>query len=670
MKKLLAGLLVFCLVLSPQIVAAAAGQEVTPLIVLQGYSGPRLDDAQTGEQVWGLDFDAVGERILDAIPEILGTAGRTFTGDTTALVDVLGGILQETLEPVLCNPDGTSKYDLVPHIQTAEQARVSTLRANGEESLIAEKELVAMFEAQIGSENVFIFNFDWRKGQIAYADAIDNFIGQVKALTGAKQVDIFGLSHGGQCGASYLYQYGWKGDVRKAMLDSPAIGGTSLVGDLLLGKPLDIDYATILQFVELGLGTEDEFEGLLRYIGFNNLNAVVSDLCERYVVDIIQNIPSIWDFCPLDVYEEAKAKRLDPVENAELIAQSDDFHYGILQNIREGLARTQNTGTKIAIVTKYGFENVTGSNVNSDYIIDTTLSSGAKCTPFDAIFPENYTQSGKSCTDKGHLHISPERNIDASYAYLPDNTWFVKGQFHGMYVFDPYTVSLLQTFYFTDTLENIFSDPEFPQFNATHNPVDSLFVRFDATSPGYHSGSDGTVLFYNLSEQYEIAIRRVEVIGAPFSVSTRFTERIAPGESGGVTLSAHDISDCEKPFTLRVTYTLFNPQLLLKTEDFVFTPLTSADTEQFPYLLLSTPETPNKSIQTPAAATTEEPETTTPSNDAQDAADVSDTPKTAANIPGTGGTKLWSVLLWSIPVTATVAFVSPALRSRKRRDNK
>ena len=666
LKRVLACVLSLCLLAIPPVTAAAANT-VTPLIVLQGYSGPRLDDAATGEQVWGLDFDAVGQRILDALPDILGTAGDTFTGDTTALVDVLGGIVQETLEPVLCNPDGTSKYDLVPHIQTAQQACVCTLRMNGEEALIAEKELVAMFEERIGSNNVFIFNFDWRKGQMAYADAIDDFIGQVKALTGAKQVDLFGLSHGGQCGASYLYQYGWKGDVRKAMLDSPAIGGTSLVGDLLLGNPIDIDYATILQFVELGLGTENEFEGLLRYIGFENLNAVVADLFERYVVDILQNIPSIWDFCPLDVYEEAKAKRLDTTLNAELIKQSDSFHYGILQNMRAGLERAQNAGTEIAIVTKYGFENVTGSNINSDYIIDTALSSGAYCAPFDETFSDSYTQSGDACTNSGHLHISPERNIDASYAYLPDNTWFVRGQFHGMYVFDPYTVSLVQAFYFTDTLKDVFSDPNFPQFNATHNPVDSLFVRFDATSPGYHSGSDGNLLFYNLSEQHEIAVQHVEVIGAPFDVQTRIAQRIAPGESGGVTISAHDLAACEKPFTLRVTYTLFNPQLLLKTEDFVFTPLTDGEARQFAYLIADTPQTPDISIQSPNRdTTTDEPETTAPATEPSTSAGNTQA-EAAEDIPGTGGTKLWSLLLWAIPVAGAVAVVPPAVRRRKHR---
>lgn len=665
LKQILACVLALCLLAMPPVTAAAANT-VTPLIVLQGYSGPRLDDAATGEQVWGQDFDAVGQRILDALPDILGTAGETFTGNTTALVDILGGIVQETLEPVLCNPDGTSKYDLVPHIQTAQQARVSTLRTNGEEGLIAEKELVAMFEERIGSENVFIFNFDWRKGQMDYADAIDDFIGQVKTLTGTQQVDLFGLSHGGQCGASYLYQYGWKGDVRKAMLDSPAIGGTSLVGDLLLGNPLDIDYVTILQFVELGLGTESEFEGLLRYIGFENLNTVVTDLCERYVVDIIQNIPSIWDFCPLDVYEEAKAKRLDPLANAQLIEQSDAFHYGILQNMRAGLVRAQAAGTEIAIVTKYGYENVTGSNINSDYIIDTALSSGAYCAPFDETFSAIYTQSGDVCTNSGHLHISPERNIDASYAYLPDNTWFVKGQFHGMYVFDPYTVSLVQAFYFTDTLKNVFSDPSFPQFNATHNPVDSLFVRFDATSPGYHSGADGNLLFYNLSEQFEIAVRHVEVIGAPFDVQTRITQRIAAGASGGVTISAHDIAACEKPFTLRVTYTLFNPQLLLKTEDFVFTPLTDSEASQFSYLISDTPQTPDISIQSQDRDATDETETTEPATEPSTSSGNAQT-DTTQDIPGTGGTKLWALLFWAIPVAGAAAVVTPAAHSRKRR---
>ena len=38
------------------------------------------------------------------------------------------------------------------------------------------------------------------------------------------RVDIYGLSFGGQCGASYLYYYGEKAKVHKACLNVPAIG--------------------------------------------------------------------------------------------------------------------------------------------------------------------------------------------------------------------------------------------------------------------------------------------------------------------------------------------------------------------------------------------------------------------------------------------------------------
>ena len=99
---LLAVLLLFSIV---PLSAVAAEKDQTPLVILQGYSGPRLDNADTGEQVWGLDFSKVKDRIVAALPDIAGTAGDVFQGNTTQLVDILGGVLQETMEPILCNPE-------------------------------------------------------------------------------------------------------------------------------------------------------------------------------------------------------------------------------------------------------------------------------------------------------------------------------------------------------------------------------------------------------------------------------------------------------------------------------------------------------------------------------------------------------------------------------------
>lgn len=663
MKKIISMVLVVLLLLSfAPVSVLAAEKDATPFIVLQGYSGPRLDNADTGEQVWGLDFSKVKDRIVEALPEFAGTAGATFTGDTTQLVDILGGILLETLEPVACNPDGTSKYNLVPHIQSAEQARVSTLRANGEEDLIAEKELVAMVESERGADNVFIFHFDWRKGQIAYAKAIDEFIQEVKTLTGKKQVDIFGLSHGGQCGASYLYYYGWKGDARKVILDVPAIGGTTMVGDPLLGNPIHLDYATILEFVELANGTEEEFEWLIKFIGFDNLNAVVSDLCERYIVGFIKYIPSIWDFCPLAVYDNAKEKRLDPIESAPLIASADAFHYGAMQHMSEGLRRAQKAGTNIAIITNYGHENVTGSNINSDYIIDTVTSSGAYCAPFDGRFPSDYTTQNTNCRNDRHLHISPERNVDASTAYLPDNTWFVNGQFHGMYVFDPYTVEFVKTFFFTDTIQNVFSDSKFPQFNAAQNPVDSLYARFDGTAPGYHSAADRKLLIQNLSSEYDIAVRYIQVNGANIELKPNVLTRIAAGKTGYITLPKHEISECDTPFDITIVYTLFNNQTQLKSKTCTFTPLSSADAAKYSYLITAAVPTESKDLGRTERNT--ENTNTTGSGTETTADAQSSAQPSQDNIPKTEGKTKTSLPFAVVPIAAAVTVLCIGIRRK------
>lgn len=663
MKKVLSVFLSVLLLFSlVPLSAVAATKDQTPLVILQGYSGPRLDDGDTGEQVWGLDFSKVKDRIVAALPNIAGTAGDIFQGNTTQLVDILGGILIETMEPIVCNPDGTSKYNVVPHITSAEQARVSALRANGEEAMIAETHLVEIMEKERGADNIFVFHYDWRKGQVAYAKAIDEFIQEVKALTGAKQVDIFGLSHGGQCGASYLYYYGWKGDARKVILDAPAIGGTSMVGDPMLGKPLNLDYATILEFVELGLGTEEEFEWLIKYIGFRNLNTVLSDLCERYIVDIVKNIPSIWDFCPLAVYDEAKAKRLDPIENAELIAASDAFHYDALRNMHKGLERAQKAGTNIAILTNYGHENVTGSNKNSDYIIDTTTSSGAFCAPFDSCFAENYTAKGTNCNDKGHLHISPERNLDATTAYLPDNTWFINGQFHGMYIFDPYTEAFVKTFYFTDNIKDVFSDVKFPQFNSAQNPVDSIYLRFDGTSPGYHSDADTKLLIQNLSKEYEINVWYIQVGGAKFELKPTIKKRISAGETGYIALPEHLLADCTNPFDITVVYTLYNNQAQLKSKTFTFTPLSDADAKQYSYLITAAPISAEiKDLGRVDQATSTEQPKDKPTTDAPTAT----APSTDNSIPKTDGQNPSTLPFLLVPIALVGVFTFCAQR-RKR----
>jgi len=47
--------------------------------------------------------------------------------------------------------------------------------------------------------------------------------------------------------------------------------------------------------------------------GFDRLNQAFNDIIHQYLLDIVINFGSVWDFVPPDKYEEFKAKYLDPV---------------------------------------------------------------------------------------------------------------------------------------------------------------------------------------------------------------------------------------------------------------------------------------------------------------------------------------------------------------------
>ena len=133
-----------------------------------------------------------------------------------------------------------------------------------------------------------------------------------------------------------------------------------------------------------------------------------------------------------------------------MIAKSDELRYNSKAQMREGLQSAKNEGTKISIIANTEHDIGTSTGVNSDYIIDVHSASGAYCAPFGEKFPADYKKQNTVCNDPTHWHISPERDIDASCAYLSENTWFVNGQIHGMCPRDRYTRNFYLTFIFTD----------------------------------------------------------------------------------------------------------------------------------------------------------------------------------------------------------------------------
>lgn len=658
MKKAISIILASVMIISALSFCVFGAKEKTPVIILQGYSGPTLINADTGEQVWGLDFDKVGERVKEEIPNLLANVTNE-----DALVEIIGTVLLEQLEPIACNPDGTSKYNVECYPQGAENNRLSVLRANGGK-YIAEKELVDIIANEIGEENVFIFVCDWRKSQIDYADEIDKFIQEVKKITGSEKVDIFGLSHGGQCGASYLFYYGYKQDVRKAMLTSPAIGGTSIVSELFCGNSVDIDYETIVKFVEQGTKTEENFEQLIGIIGIDRLNPLLNRVLQEYALDFAKYFPSLWDFVPLNYFEEAMEHiGLDPIESAPLIAKTTAHHTTAMAHMSEGLKRAQKAGTQIGIITCTGAESFAGNGNNSDYIIDVYTASGAKCADIGETFEKDYTPARSSCSNENHYHISPDFDIDASCAYLPDNTWFVKGQYHGMYVFDAYTRNLVYEFFYGN-LKNVFSDPRYPQFNASQNTADGLYIRFDNTSFGYHTQNDTKLIIKNLSANSDAIIWSITVNGADFSVTYDRAQSIARGQIAEFNIAEGNFDSYSLPFTVTVKYSLKNNQLTYITQSANFTPLTTEQAGTFAYLTKPAAVLPDDYGDEPTVPPEETVTNTDPAiNPSENNTKPSDAP--AGNIPNTNRANKSAFVTAAVLLTATLACSAIVIRKRK-----
>ena len=96
---------------------------------------------------------------------------------------------------------------------------MSTLKARGQEQYIAEAQISQTIADIVGEDHVFTFTVDWRLGQVDAAKRLDDFIQQVKALTGHQKVNLHSISHGGQLVGFYLFYYGYKQDVNNAVFE-------------------------------------------------------------------------------------------------------------------------------------------------------------------------------------------------------------------------------------------------------------------------------------------------------------------------------------------------------------------------------------------------------------------------------------------------------------------
>lgn len=515
----------------------AKESENYPLIVVPGFSASYLyavEDNGNERQLWG-SFEGMNitEVILANITRLGIGLGGTVLGMPELLAKTLSNGIVEILGDIACNPDGTPVVKTVTYPNDPSITNYEYLIEEKGSMHAAEIEImsdISDYYGDKGFENIYSFQTDFRLSIVDAIENLRNYVDAVLEYTGAEKVDIFAVSYGGQIAASYLNVYGYENKIHNAVLTVPAIGGAALAYDIM-NENVCFDEETLFYFLENGMMLEEDINWLMKAHSLGFLDELLNLVVKDGIKDLIGFWGSIWDFIPAEHYEELKLRFLDSKENKLLIEKSDKFHYDILPLMSQKLQECIENGINIYIVAGYDNPAVTGMQEQSDGIIHINAATGAVCAPYGLRYSDGFKGQFLTCNDKSHNHMSPNMAVDASSGYLPEQTWYVSGLFHGMTWKDEYTISLCKKLLFTDELLSVHSDCDYPQFRYSTNLCFAVDFSFDNVPYATVSDNCKSLTVTNISEKYKIKLISISAFGEDITFELPYCTILEPSES-------------------------------------------------------------------------------------------------------------------------------------------
>lgn len=541
MKKITA--LVMSVLLIFSVIPFAFAAEVTPVVMVSGFGATTL--AIDGEAV----FPPTTEEILAAI----GLDDLSFAHVKSEIekwtaekgyVAQLSAIVSRILEPVRMNPDGSSVYDVKPIVSGAENTSLAAFKADdmldyvpytGSEFLDMES-----IGEKIGDENVFNFTYDWRLDYNDTADELKEYIDDVLELTGADRVSIYSISQGSMVVGQYLYKYADLGQTDNVVFDTPVLGGTTFVTDIIdTDTYITIDLKTVLALLSDILHTETDLTFIADLV---DGIAIIKDAIDygrtNVVLPPLKTCIAAWEMLPPDQYEKFSSIHLADEGNEKVAAKIEEFYSGFMSDITGTFEKAEANGATVSIKACTGTDLVLTSDVYSDGIVDMKYSCGAICAPWGETFPEDYVQA----VDNGKNSISPDRTVDLSAGYWPQRTWVINGLLHGQIEWCPKSLALIETLLYTHDLKDAYSSYEFPQFMESEAPTSDVSIRFKNTNSSFLllDGSEEYVLTVkNLSKKDYVVITGIEsnVVSSDFALP----KALLSGEEFDIPVKASEI---------------------------------------------------------------------------------------------------------------------------------
>lgn len=540
MKRFVSIMLCVAMIFSCVSVAAFAEEkDDTPVILVPGFLQPYMyiegEDGAEDEYLWLFKKEKLFERIADDIGNLTLSIFGLLVGDVEGFGETLGGGAYAIAEKLRCNPDGTSVYPVVHYKNDPAESNAANLKKvvskdAERKNLLFESFIDYAVENDYAEyENIYVFEYDSRYDPIILAEELREFIKDVKEYTGSEQVNLFTVSYGGLITATYLYYYLDDADVDKVVLNVPPLQGTDFP-DRLFRKNVDLPFYTLIDFVESVLGAGTNIAEIFGAIDGSFLDTVLNS-ASGGMLDVVEYWSSIYSISSTEYYEGMKKDFLDSEASKEIIERNDIIHYEIMPAMEDLFAECYEKGTEVSIIVCTGSSICLGGNLNGDILVPVYSASGAEVALMGERFPDGYQPVGSSCSNEEHNHVSPSMEIDASGSYLPENTWYIEDSYHAMFELEDYAMSLCAKLIFTDDLEDVHSDPAYPQFEFSNNSHQGLYAKFNKSSSGYISSDDTAVIIENLYQNNAVKILSVKAEGLDLDFDALTSGLLMPGES-------------------------------------------------------------------------------------------------------------------------------------------
>lgn len=454
---------------SPTIIIPGIGQSKS---YLADENGEKVYDSQ-GKQItgWPLYVD-----VVYAVKELLFPLLRMliFQQDF-GLTDKAGRVITELFKWNRYDENGKLIHNIV-----VEKYPQSVARCNeAEQDYIYNCIPLQDYSDRCGADHLYFFAYNSFGNNIEICNELYDFIQQVKRETGHDKVNLAPISLGGTIANGLLdYHPEVVNDLDRVAFIIPALDGSKIVGDVFRGT-LSTSDEMLYDYMFPAL-TDDKLTGNLINIAIRIVpKKVLLKLLDQAILGLmdgaLRNCTTMWSLVPSDDYEYCRAKWLSGSEHDAIRAQTDRY-YEAQKNSLRNIQRLRDNGVDVFDVVDYSFPLYclvpSWSEYNADGVIHIeSTGMGIYSVPTGQQLPADYVQRNENkihtdnCSDHSHNHISPDRELDASTCLLPDNTFFFYGQDHEGTGRNDVIMKLATAILEDDHITDVYSDPEFPQFN-------------------------------------------------------------------------------------------------------------------------------------------------------------------------------------------------------------